>query len=66
MTASPIVLTSVPPLAGSSARTDRQKSATRGGGVVVAVRLGQGCEAGDVCEHDVASTVVVSGMPLNA
>jgi hypothetical protein len=40
MTASPIVFTSVPPLAGSSARTERQKVRDEGGGIVVTVRLG--------------------------
>jgi hypothetical protein len=24
----------------------------KGGGIVVTVRIGQGCEAGDVCEHE--------------
>jgi hypothetical protein len=66
ITASPIVLTSVPPLAGSSARTERQKPATRAAASWSPCASVRAVKPAMSANTNVASTVVVSGMPLNA
>jgi len=66
MMASPMVLTSVPPLAGSSARTERQNSATRAAASWSPWASVRAVKPAMSANTNVASTVVASGMPLNA
>ena len=61
MTASPMVLTSVPPLAGSSARTERQKSATRAAASWSPCASVRAVKPAMSANRNVASTVVDVG-----